>query len=337
MKRLKIPFEIIVEITGRCRLVCEHCTSQRTPHVPLETVLGILDECASFGVKAIRITGGEPFLHPDIEKILNYAKDKKFMVLLNTAAENMSPSLLKNVVKNVDMLLVSLQGYSPRTNAAYTGSKSPYIDKLKNIFFLRSRLPSVVLATVITHDMTKSFAKFLPLVRKINPEAWTLLRPIDTMTDNIKRMDVAFYRALAVQIMKARQEKVNVFIANPIPMCITGDLRIGKQAFYGANLDDGHVRIVYSAEGYYKPSYFINTNLGNALKAAWAHPALKELDRTDYLPELCHQCPVLDTCRGGCRGMSLRAHGTPFSPDPLFDFASAQKALSKPYLNNPVR
>ena len=130
-------------------------------------------------------------------------------------------------------------------------------------------------------------------------------------------MGIPFYRALTLQIMKARQKNINVFIANPIPLCITGDLRIGQEAFFGAKFDDGHARIVSSAKGFFKPSYFNETNLGDTIRTAWGHPFLRELNRTDHLPDLCQRCPVLDTCRGGYRSMALRTHKTSLAAGPL--------------------
>ena len=335
MKRPSIPLEIIIEITGKCRQVCPYCTGPRTPDVPLKDIKATLDEAASLGVKAIRITGGEPLLHPDIRTILTYSKAKKFAVILNTSADNISPALMKTIITNVDVAHVSLQGHNEKSNASYTRSRLSFLDKIKNIFLLKAYLPTLWLATVITPAMTRSFAQFLPLIKKINPAAWLLQRPISDLNEDLKKMGIPFYRALTLQIMKARQENINVFIANPIPLCITGDLRIGKEVFFGAKLDEGHLRIVRSAKGFFKPNYFLETNLGNTIQTAWDHPFMRELNRTDYLPDLCQRCPVLDTCRGGSRSMALRAHGTALAADPLFDPAIAQKALSKPYLKHP--
>jgi radical SAM protein with 4Fe4S-binding SPASM domain len=334
MKRPSVPLEIVIEITGKCRQACPHCTGPRTPHVPWADIKKTLDEASDMGILTVRVTGGEPLLHPDFRNVLTYAKVKKFTILLNTAAEDMSPSLLKTVAVNVDAALISLQGYDERTNTAYTRSQSPFLDKIKNIFLLKAYLPALWLATVITPTFGRSFQKFLPLVKKIAPANWSLFRAINE-TDEVKQMDLAFYRALTLNIMKARRDNINVTIGNAIPMCITGNLQTGKQAFIGADFDDGHVRIVRSAEGFFKPSYFLETNLGDTIQTAWAHPFLRELDRTDYLPDLCQRCPVLNICRGGCRAMALRSYGTALAPDPLFDPASAQKALSKPYLKHP--
>ncbi len=329
MERPPLPLEIIIEITGKCRLLCPYCTGPRTADVPLREIQETMDEAGRLGIGAVRITGGEPLIHPDIQKILAYAKSKKFKVLLNTAAENISPSLMKSIIANVDIALISVQGHDEASNLAYTRTRHPFLDKIKNIFLLKSYLPTLWLATVITPLMAGSFKKFMPLVKTINPAAWTLLRPISAMNDDLKQMDAGFYRRLSLQILKARREQVNVFIANPIPLCLTGNLNIGREIFFGASFDDGHVRIVRSAQGYFKPSYFVERDLGRSIQEAWDHPFLKELDRTDYLPQECQRCPVHEICRGGCRAMAEKAFQTALAPDPLFDSKLAQKALSK--------
>lgn len=336
MERPSIPAEIVIEITGKCRLVCPHCTGPRTPHVPWDDIKKTLDEAAHLGIKIVRITGGEPLLHPDIRTVLTYAKSKKLFVILNTAAENISPPLLKTLAMNVDAALISLQGYDERSHIAYTHSRSPFLDKIRNIFLLKAYLPNLWLATVITPAFGGSFQKFLPLVKKIAPANWSLFRAIDEK-GKIQQMDLAFYHTLTLNIMKARRDHINVSIGNAIPMCLTGNLETGKQAFFGGAFDDGHVRMVRGAKGFFKPSYFLETDLGSSIATAWEHPFLRELDRTDFLPQECRQCPILDTCRGGCRAMALRAYGTAMAPDPLFDPVMAQKALSSFSPKHPLR
>ena len=237
MERPLLPIEIIIEITGKCRLRCPYCTHPRTTDAPLQDIKATLDEAASLGINVIRITGGEPLLHPDIQTILTYAKHKKLATILNTAAENISPTVMKTIITNVDAVLVSLQGHNEKSHITYTHSPFSFTDKIKNVFLLKAYVPTVWIASVITPTMTRSFARFLPLIKKIDPAAWILLRPISAMNKDLKQMAIPFYRALTLQIMKARSKNINVFIANPIPLCITGDLRIGREAFFGAKFD----------------------------------------------------------------------------------------------------
>lgn len=62
-----------------CNLACTHCfvscspTNRTHDHLSLETVRGYLDEAAALGVKEYYFTGGEPFLNPDMEAILEAA------------------------------------------------------------------------------------------------------------------------------------------------------------------------------------------------------------------------------------------------------------------------
>ena len=59
-----------------CNLACTHCfvscspTNKTHDHLPLETVRRHLDEAVTLGVKEYYFTGGEPFLNPEMEAIL---------------------------------------------------------------------------------------------------------------------------------------------------------------------------------------------------------------------------------------------------------------------------
>ncbi|MDA8017545.1 MAG: radical SAM protein [Thermoanaerobaculia bacterium] len=59
-----------------CNLACSHCfiscspTNRTHEFLSLETVKQHLDEATRLGVKEYYFTGGEPFLHPDMEAIL---------------------------------------------------------------------------------------------------------------------------------------------------------------------------------------------------------------------------------------------------------------------------
>ena len=59
-----------------CNLACSHCfiscspTNHTHEFLSLTTVRGYLDEAVELGVKEYYFTGGEPFLNPDMEAIL---------------------------------------------------------------------------------------------------------------------------------------------------------------------------------------------------------------------------------------------------------------------------
>src|SRR6476659_6258344 len=56
----------------RCNLSCAYCNEYDdvSKPVPLEEMYKRLDKLAALGTTAIIISGGEPLLHPDIDKII---------------------------------------------------------------------------------------------------------------------------------------------------------------------------------------------------------------------------------------------------------------------------
>jgi len=66
-----------VQVAGTlCNLACAHCFVTAGPHeerhamMARDEVLARLDEALRMGVKEIYFTGGEPFLHPEIERLI---------------------------------------------------------------------------------------------------------------------------------------------------------------------------------------------------------------------------------------------------------------------------
>lgn len=88
MKKNKIKYGWI-EITNQCNLRCRYCYTSSTNNVGEELRFGelkkILRDFKTFGVKIAVISGGEPTLRKDLNKILEYgAKDMGLKMVLVT-------------------------------------------------------------------------------------------------------------------------------------------------------------------------------------------------------------------------------------------------------------
>ncbi len=87
-------FSIILEITARCNNNCRHCyinlpaseETAKSRELSFEKIRAIADEAASMGALWCLITGGEPLLRPDFEKIYRYLKQNGFLVSVFTNA-----------------------------------------------------------------------------------------------------------------------------------------------------------------------------------------------------------------------------------------------------------
>lgn len=68
--------EITIEITQQCHNQCVHCSSlscpAKTTRLPLQTVMEVVDDAVSLGCETVSLSGGEPFLHPELPQIVNH-------------------------------------------------------------------------------------------------------------------------------------------------------------------------------------------------------------------------------------------------------------------------
>lgn len=316
---IDIPNEIVFEITTSCNLSCKTCTIDKSKpeNIDLKTAKEIMQEAKKLGIKAVRFTGGEPLMHPEIGKLLLYAKINNFYVLLNTNATILTRSLLKIIRGTVSNVLISLQGYDQDSNNSLTCSKVDFQAKIKNILTLRSAVPVIRAGTVISKTLLRYFPEYRRLLARIGIKTWELYRPVNQHPFNeffITKRDLL---KITRELLKLKECGINAKIANPVPFCICSDTTTGASTILGALADDGNSRIVWDVKGYFKPSYFIDKNLGTSLAKAWHHPFLIRLKKDTYLPPSCRLCNYLKWCKGGSRVMARINSGNYFSADPL--------------------
>jgi pyrroloquinoline quinone biosynthesis protein E len=79
---------LAIELTHRCCCRCRHCYVIHSPQddeLTTEEVRDLLDQARQEGVFHLSLTGGEPFLRPDLPAILDHAREHRFFVTLLTS------------------------------------------------------------------------------------------------------------------------------------------------------------------------------------------------------------------------------------------------------------
>jgi MoaA/NifB/PqqE/SkfB family radical SAM enzyme len=83
-----VPESVGVEITNRCNLSCRHCFNYSgegaVQELCLTDLLNLFDQVRDMGRTHIRISGGEPTLHPDFVAIITEANRRGLGVSINT-------------------------------------------------------------------------------------------------------------------------------------------------------------------------------------------------------------------------------------------------------------
>ncbi len=286
-----IPSEVVIEVTSSCNLDCKFCFNSfpknQVPDRPKDEIFSIIDKVKSFGVPFIRFTGGEPLLREDIFEILAYAKKQGLKVRLNTNSTLLNKQNIQELEKYVDYILLSYNGLGSISKISLAAN---------------SKIPTVMVGTVATNEAIKNLEKIKSKLPK--NVGWEVYRPITKDTINPK--------TLVKKLLK-----INIPVANSFPFCAY-DKKQSSLVSLGAKYDDGHSRIVLDPRGYYKPSYFLDINLGTDLKKAWNSKFMKDIRSLKFVPDYCKSCEYLQKCKGGSRYLAKEFYGTYSSIDPLF-------------------
>lgn len=115
-------------ITEGCNLACRHCwiapkfeanKSEKLswPYIQIELFKHIIDQALELGLTSVKLTGGEPLIHPEIEQVLDYIKLKDLTLTVETNGVACTPELAKKMkeCKNA-FVSVSLDGITTDTH-----------------------------------------------------------------------------------------------------------------------------------------------------------------------------------------------------------------------------
>jgi Fe-coproporphyrin III synthase len=144
---------LMVHLLGRCNLRCQHCYMEGAPsrkeRLPLDLVLSAIGECRSLGVATLYLTGGEPLLYPEFEKVLDAAvKDPNLAITVctnGTLVKSRHASLLKAVNARVN---ISVDG-TPDFHDRFRGHPGAYRATERSLLQLvKAGVPVTVVATI---------------------------------------------------------------------------------------------------------------------------------------------------------------------------------------------
>lgn len=117
-EKIRLPWFFVISPTARCNLHCVGCYAAEYSHkddLPFEEVDRILQEAKELGMYFITVSGGEPFIRPDLLDLYEKYNDMYFLVYTNGTFidEKMAKRLseLGNVAPGI-----SVEGFKKETD-----------------------------------------------------------------------------------------------------------------------------------------------------------------------------------------------------------------------------
>ena len=150
------PGILVMHLLGGCNLQCRHCymdASLFSPNqLPLEVVLRTLQETQDSGVATIYLSGGEPFLYPELQEVLCFLADQSSAhVAISTNGTLIGAAQAEWAKAARATVQISLDG-PEAYHDQFRGRKGAFASSSRAIDTLVSINVPVVLVTTICRD-----------------------------------------------------------------------------------------------------------------------------------------------------------------------------------------
>jgi len=132
-------------VSGSCNLACRHCWITPTfqkgtgndngQHIKLSYVKKAIQEARPLGLRSVKLTGGEPTIHPHFRDIVNMITDEEFRIVIETNGmlfEKKLAQFLKEKSPNA-FISVSVDGAAAEIHESLRGVKGSYQKTLAGI------------------------------------------------------------------------------------------------------------------------------------------------------------------------------------------------------------
>ena len=308
-----------VELTPACNNRCVGCSNvfanNRSPEpLSAQKWCVVLDRIAS-NISWLKITGGEPTLHPGFEEIIKHVAALDIPFTLFTNARWLEPKRLVHFLAGIpqlDGLLVSLHGAKAQSHEGFTCTPGSFDETVANIRSAVDAGLKVTTSTVLTRYSCPEVEGIVALGQEMAADHAAFQRFIGAALPEIEPSSLELQRAVrAIESVAPKSGRIGdngrgpkgngkpARFGTPIPHCFTANGSYGCLA--------GVAQATIDPWGNVRPCNHAPLVCGNlltqSLEEIW-HSAAMEAWR-GMIPEECMGCEEFEVCRGGCRATAM--------------------------------
>lgn len=304
--------KVILQITERCNMFCKHCfvsSSGKGTDLSYDNIKGtILPHFLRSKVSKVTLTGGEPLIHPEIDKILKLlaANGIAIAICTNGLAINSDFVDMCRDLGNIHFN-ISLDGFRAESHGKFRGAENPAVFEriVSNISNVASKgMLNGILVTPNIYASIEEYAEICHFAKNIGAN-YVLFNPLSEFGRGQDARCIGYHDNDLLQIKKITQKYIDdnfeiVYIRFPDPSKELGGCALGKVLYI---FTDGNIAIcpyvVFASRNrasLYSPEQFYISNI-------FDKECDIDRDLNDYkLPEECTnpQCFHINRCSKGC-------------------------------------
>lgn len=300
-----------IEITDFCNLNCLHCYigENKDPiHIDLNKILYIIDEFIKYKADYVVISGGEPFMHPNIDEIIDIIGVKYLDVpfIITTNGSFLNKYYIDKIKKYENIQIqISLDGATKEIHEQQHGQ-----DTFDNIYRMLEYLKDVkrerkIIRMTVSKINYKDCVKVAELSDHFNTDiSYSYVCKVGRANENWDKLKMSLAQQMYVnEEIKKYSRKTNRDIAPPQSV-LTCPFESYEHIFGATVHTNGDVDICTCLDGKYVAGNIFNNEFSEILNSTTINILTKKiLERKEKLKlSECKDCVINFKCQQGCIG-----------------------------------
>jgi SynChlorMet cassette radical SAM/SPASM protein ScmF len=332
--------ELYFYLTDTCNLRCRHCWIEPRhlfedsviSVIDRELFISILDQAEPLGIKGVKLTGGEPLLHPQISELLDIVRQRHLHLTVETNGTFCTPKLAEEIAAcEHAFAAVSLDGADAEIHEWIRGKQGCFtaaVTGIKNL--VAAGLNPQIIMTVMRHNqdqmqavvrLAESLGAGSVKFNILQPTARGMQMYIAGETIDIKEL---------ISLGKWVDEELSRSTTLSLHFHQPPSFRSLGQMFSGAAGDGCHSCGILGilgvlADGSYAlcgigaivPEMIFGNSFRDSLKEVWLNsPILNQIrvGLPEQLQGICADCVMKRLCMGSCIAQNYYRHRDLWAP-----------------------
>ncbi len=323
-------------LTEGCNLRCRHCWiapkfeqgKPKYPTLDFELFKDIIEQGKQLGMRSVKLTGGEPLIHPDIEKILDYIYENELHLTIETNGVKCTPEIVSKIIKTKHPFVsISLDGSDAATHEWVRGVDGCFdaaIQGAKNL--INAGLRPQFIMSIMKHNV-EQMESVVRLAEEIGAESVKF--NIVTPTARGEQMHEAGETIPIEQLIKlgswvenelASNSKIRIVYSHTPafrPLSKTFSKGNGRCGIFGIIGVLGTGKYALCGIGETVPELCFGHASKDKLVDIWNNNQILNDIRKNLpvnLKGICQDCIMKNTCLGSCIAMNYYRHKDLMAP-----------------------
>ncbi len=318
----KKPKHVSLEITGHCQLSCHHCFNESGPGIehelPLEVIERLMDEMMTWGLEAVRISGGEPTLHAQFRAVVAACEKRAINIVLNSHGVYSRELLEWLCTAPISRFLISLDG-SKESHEAIRG-KGTFDRAVVSCRALRRAGQNLCIGFHVGRSNQNDLVELIELAAEIGADfKLSPIRPSGRAAYEMsgELIQPEQFCTLVQEVNRLRRRYPHIHLFTDFDIFGGKDKAPKNMTMPSCKAGRTMLNISYSGEIY--PCAFFATadrrfSAGNihhdSITDIWSESPVFEPFRIYSKADVCQRCPhYQQSCVGGCPAVSYFTTG----------------------------